>query len=55
MEQRKRMSSKEKMMILRELLENKVQIGELSEKYGIHSNVIYNCSEGMPSAEKNTF
>lgn len=42
MEQRKRMSAKEKMIILRELLENKVQIGELSEKYGIHPNVIYN-------------
>jgi transposase len=42
MEHRKRMSSKEKMMILRELLENKVQIGELSEKYNIHPNVIYN-------------
>jgi len=42
MEQRKRMSAKEKMMILRELLDNKVQIGELSEKYSIHPNVIYN-------------
>lgn len=42
MGQRKRMNAKEKMMILRELLENKVQIGELSEKYGIHPNVIYN-------------
>jgi len=39
---RGRMSAKEKMMILRELLENKVQIGELSEKYHIHPNVIYN-------------
>lgn len=28
MEQRKRRSSREKMMILRELLDNKVQIGE---------------------------
>ena len=42
MEHRKRFSSKEKMMIFRELLENKVQIGELSEKYHIHPNVIYN-------------
>ncbi|MEW6507882.1 MAG: transposase [Bacteroidota bacterium] len=41
-ETRKRMNAKEKIMILRELLENKVQIGELSEKYGIHPNVIYN-------------
>jgi transposase len=42
MEQRKRMSAREKMLILRELLDNKVQIGELSEKYHIHPNVIYN-------------
>ncbi len=42
MEHRKRMSAKEKMMILREFLENKVQIGELAEKYHIHPNVIYN-------------
>jgi len=33
---RKRMNGKQKMMILRELLDNIVQIGELSEKYGIH-------------------
>ncbi|MFH2031871.1 MAG: transposase [Bacteroidota bacterium] len=42
MVQRKRMSAEEKMMILRELLDNKVQVGELAEKYGLHSNVIYN-------------
>src|SRR3972149_5747617 len=42
MEQRKRMNGKQKMMILRELLDNKIQIGELSEKYNIHPNVIYN-------------
>lgn len=42
MEHKKRLSSKEKMMILRELLDNRVQIGELSEKYGVHPNVIYN-------------
>ncbi len=42
MGQRKRMSATEKMMILRELLDNKVQIGELAEKYGLHPNVIYN-------------
>lgn len=41
MEQKKRMNAQEKMMILRELLENKVSIGELAEKYGLHPNVIY--------------
>jgi len=42
MEQKKRMNAQEKMMILRELLENRVQVGELAEKYQIHPNVIYN-------------
>lgn len=42
MEQRRRLSGKEKMMILRELLENKIPIGELAEKHHIHPNVIYN-------------
>lgn len=42
MEQTKRMNAKEKILILRELLENKVQIGELAEKYHLHPNVIYN-------------
>lgn len=47
MKQRNRFSAKEKMMILRELLENKVQIGELSEKYHIHPNVIYNWKKNL--------
>lgn len=42
MENKKRMNAQEKIMILRELLENKVQIGELAEKYKLHPNVIYN-------------
>ncbi len=33
MENKKRMNAQEKIMILRELLENKVQIRELAEKY----------------------
>ena len=41
MEQTKRMSAKEKIIILRELLENNMQIGELAEKYHIHPNLIY--------------
>lgn len=41
MEARKRLNPKQKMMILRELLDNKIQIGELSEKYHLHPNVIY--------------
>ena len=42
METTKRQTAKVKMQILRELLENKVQIGELAEKYQLHPNVIYN-------------
>ncbi len=42
MEQKRRMNAAEKMMVLRELLENKVPIGELAQKYGLHPNVIYN-------------
>ncbi len=30
-----------KVMILRELLDNQVQAGKLSEEYGIHINLIY--------------
>ena len=55
MEHRKRFSSKEKMMILRELLENKVQIGELSEKYHIHPNVIYNWKKILFEKVENPF
>jgi transposase-like protein len=42
MDNKKRLSGKEKMMVLRELLENKIQIGELAEKHKLHPNVIYN-------------
>ena len=39
---RERKTSKEKLIILRELLSDKIPIGKVSEKYGIHLNVIYN-------------
>lgn len=41
MEQRKRFSSSEKIVILRELLENKEPIGTLSEKHKVNPNLIY--------------
>lgn len=34
-------TSEEKAIILREHLENKVPISELSEKYGVHPNALY--------------
>ena len=42
MEPTKRMSGKEKIFIMRELLENNMQLGELAEKYHLHPNLIYN-------------
>lgn len=41
MDKRKKFSAKQKLTIIREHLENNVQIGELSERYGIHPNLIY--------------
>jgi len=42
MQQRKHYTSEQKVMILRELLENNVPISQLAEKYGVHPNDIYN-------------
>ena len=43
------------MLILRELLDNKVQIGELAEKYHIHPNVIYNWKKTLFEKGENLF
>jgi transposase-like protein len=40
--QRKHYSPEQKVIILRELLENNVPISQLAEKYEIHANDIYN-------------
>lgn len=40
-EVKKRYSPEQKAMILREHLKNQVSIGELSEKHGIHPNLLY--------------
>lgn len=42
MKQRKRYPAEQKVMVLRELLENNVPISQLAEKYGLHPNDIYN-------------
>ena len=42
MNQRKHYTAEQKVIILRELLENNVPISQLSEKYGVHPNDIYN-------------
>ncbi len=41
MKTRKHLSAEQKVIILRELLENKVPISQLAEKHGIHVNDIY--------------
>lgn len=41
MKKKKLYSSEEKAIIIREHLENKVSISELSEKYEIHPNLLY--------------
>jgi transposase-like protein len=42
MQQRKHYSGEQNVMILREFLENNISISELSEKYGVRPNDIYN-------------
>lgn len=41
MKKKKRYTSEEKAIILREHLENKVPISELAEKYELHANALY--------------
>jgi transposase len=42
MKERKHYSAEQKVIILRELLENNVPISQVAEKYGVHPNDIYN-------------
>jgi transposase-like protein len=47
MKMKKRYTSEEKTMILRELLENQVSVSELAEKYKLHPNAIYKWKKQM--------
>ncbi len=47
MQRKKRVSSEDKMKILREHLENNVPISDISEKYGISVNVIYSWKKAL--------
>jgi transposase len=42
MKEKKHYSPEQKIIILRELLENNVPISQVAEKYGVHTNDIYN-------------
>ena len=44
---RKRYSPDQKVMILRELLENNIPISQLAEKYHVHVNDIYNWKKNL--------
>jgi transposase-like protein len=41
MEKRKHLSPQQKVIILREHLENQVPLSQLSERYQVHVNVLY--------------
>ncbi|MDQ3020196.1 MAG: transposase [Bacteroidota bacterium] len=42
MSERKRYSAEQKVIILRDLLENNIPISQLAEKHNVHVNDIYN-------------
>jgi transposase-like protein len=54
MRKKKKYSSEQKIIILRELLENDISVSQLSEKYSVNPVDIYNCPIGIPSEEKET-
>ena len=42
MKERKHYNPEQKVIILRELLENNIHVSQLAEKYGVRPNDIYN-------------
>ena len=55
MKERKHYSSEQKVIILRELLENNTPISQLSEKYQVSPNDIYNWKKKLFEGAKNLF
>lgn len=55
MKKKKRYTSEEKTLILREHLENQVPISELSERYGVHPNAVYTWKKQMFEASAENF
>lgn len=55
MPKQKRFTAEEKVMILREHLENNIPISDLSEKYSAHPNVIYSWKKNMFESAVETF
>ena len=55
MRERKHYSPDQKVVILRELLENNVHISQLAEKYQVHVNDIYNWKKRLFEQAKDIF
>jgi len=55
MSERKHYNPDQKVVILRELLENRVPISQLAEKYGAHPNDIYNRKKKLFESAANIF
>lgn len=55
MRERKHYSAEQKVIILRELLENDIPISQLAEKYQVHLNDIYNWKKKLFEGAKDIF
>ena len=55
MSKRKHLTSQQKVIILRELLENQVPISQLAEKYQVHTNDIYNWKKKLFEQAEESF
>jgi transposase-like protein len=55
MRERKHYSPEQKVIIVRELLENNVPISQLAEKYQVHINDIYNWKKRLFEGAKDIF
>lgn len=55
MRERKHYSPEQKVLILRELLENDMPISQLAEKYQVHVNDIYNWEKKLFEGAKDIF
>lgn len=55
MSKRTRFTAEQKVQIIREFLENKVSVSQLSEQYGIHPNVIYKWKNDLFEGALKTF
>lgn len=55
MRERKHYSPEQKVLILRELLENDIPISQLAEKYAVHPNDIYNWKKRLFEGAKDIF